>query len=89
MVRSLTEDVGFPAVVALVLSGVAILIWATTLGGQFGQVVAGFVGVLVVLGGLVLTFFVWLKRMNADIGANRHDLERDLDEILEDRDSEK
>ncbi|MFD1585771.1 hypothetical protein ACFR9U_02150 [Halorientalis brevis] len=89
MLGSFTEYVGFPSVVALVLGGIAILVWAATLGGRLGQLVAGFVGVLVVLGGLVLMFFVWLKRMNADIGGNRHDIERDLDDILDERESEK
>lgn len=88
MLRSLSEYVGFPAVVGLILGGVAILVLSTTLGGQFGQILAAFVGILVVLGGLGMMFLVWLKRMNADIGSNRRDIERDLEEIMDGPDSE-
>ena len=88
MLRSLSEFVGFPAVVALVLGGVGMLVLAASLGGEFGQILATAVGVLVVLAGLALMGLVWIKRMNEDIGRNRRDIERDLDEILDGPDSE-
>jgi len=87
MLRSLGDYVGFPAVIALVLGGVAILVLASTIGGQFGQIVAAFIGIIVVIAGLAMMFAVWIQRMNADIGSNRQDIRRDLDEIM-DEDSE-
>ncbi|MFB6178625.1 MAG: hypothetical protein ABEI77_02740 [Halorientalis sp.] len=88
MLRSLSEFVGFPTVVALVVGGIALLVLAATLGGQAGQLVAAFIGILVVIGGLALMFLIWIKRMNENIGANRRDIERDLDDIMDERESE-
>lgn len=85
---SLSDLVGIPAVVATVLVGIVILLVAATSGGQFGRVVAGLIAVLVVIVGLFLMLATWIKRMNADIGSNRADLKRDMDEILEERDTE-
>ncbi|WP_424017820.1 hypothetical protein ACOZ4N_18420 [Halorientalis pallida] len=88
MLRSLSRLVGLPAVAVLLVAGVAIMILAAIQDSQAAQVFAGFVAVLVVAASLVMLFFVYLKRLNADIDSDRHELRRELDEIVEDDDAE-
>ena len=88
MLRSLSRFVGLPAVVVLLLVGVAIMILAAVQDSQAAQVLAGFVAVLVVAASLVMLFFVYLKRLNADIDSDRHELRRELDDLVEDDDAE-
>lgn len=85
MLRSLVDSIGVPTVIALTLGGGILLVWAGTLGGPVGDLVAIVIGLGVVLAGLGLLYAIWLKRLNADIGRNRHRIERQLEEILDDR----
>jgi len=84
MLRSLGRFVGMPTVVVLLLTGAAIMVLAATRDSQFAQVVAGFVAVLIVLGGIVVMFLVWLKEVNADIDSDRRELKAELDALVED-----
>jgi TRAP-type C4-dicarboxylate transport system permease small subunit len=88
MLRSLSRLVGLPAVAVLLVAGIAIMILAAIQNSQTAQVFAGFVAVLVVAASLVMLFAVYLKRLNADIDSDRHELRRELDEMVEDDDAE-
>ncbi|WP_299265991.1 hypothetical protein [Halorientalis sp.] len=88
MLRSLSRVVGLPAVVVLLLVGVAIMVLAATRDSPTAQLFAGLVAVLAVAASLGMLFFVYLKRLNADIDSDRHDLRRELDDIVEDDDAE-
>jgi len=88
MGSSLSEFVGVPAVVVLLVVGLVFLLLSAVLGGRLGQIVAAFIGVLVILSGLGMIFLVWLKRMNEDIAANRDDIKRELDDIVEGEDEQ-
>jgi len=88
MGSSLSEFVGVPAVVVLLVVGLVFLLLSAVLGGRLGQIVAAFIGVLVILSGLGMIFLVWLKRMNEDIAANRDDIKRELDDIVEGEDDQ-
>ncbi|RXK51941.1 hypothetical protein [Halorientalis pallida] len=88
MLRSLSRLVTLPTVVVLLLVGVAIMILAAIQNSPTAQLLAGFVAVLAVAASLVLLFFVYLKRLNADIDSDRHELRRELDELVEDDDAE-
>jgi hypothetical protein len=88
MLESVSEKVGLPALVALVFGGSVLLLLSATLGGRLGQLLAVFIGLLVIVGGLFMVVVLLIDRMNADIGQNRQDLKEDLDEILEESDAE-
>jgi membrane protein implicated in regulation of membrane protease activity len=76
------------AVVALVLLGMAVLVFGAASGGPAGQALAAIVAVLIVVLALMLIFAYWIKRMNEDIGGNRREIDPEFEEALEEYDSE-
>ncbi len=88
MLRSLSRFVGLPAVVVLLLAGVATMILAAVQNSPTVQVLAGFVAVLIVAASIAMLFIVYLKRLNADIDSDRYELRRELDDIVEDDDAD-
>jgi predicted signal transduction protein with EAL and GGDEF domain len=70
-------------VVGLILFGMLILVLGAASGGPAGQALAAIVAVLMVVLALILIFFYWIKRMNADIGVNRRDVDPELEDVLE------
>jgi uncharacterized membrane protein len=81
---ALGDLIGPPAIVVTLLVAMAMLLVAATTGGAAGQVLAVFVAVAAILAALAMTFFVWLKRANADISSHRADLRDELDAMVED-----
>lgn len=88
MLRSLSRFVGLPAVVVLLLAGVATMILAAVQNSPTVQILAGFVAVLIVAASIAMLFIVYLKRLNADIDSDRYELRRELDDIVEDDDAD-
>jgi uncharacterized membrane protein len=86
MLRSLGRLIDTPTVVVLLLVGAVIVVAAGVQSNPTLQLLGGFVAVLVVVVALLVLFFVFIKRLNADIDSDRHDLRRELDEIVEDDD---
>jgi len=84
MLGSLGRLIDTPTVVVLLLVGAVIMVAAGVQSNPTLQVLGGFVAVLVVVVALLVLFFVFIKRLNADIDSDRHDLRRELDEIVED-----
>ncbi|MFB6082938.1 MAG: hypothetical protein ABEJ94_01680 [Halorientalis sp.] len=84
MLGSLGRLVEPPTVVVLLLSGTAIMIAAALQSDPGLQLLGGLVAVLVIAVALVVLFFVFVKRLNADIDSDRHELRRQLDDIVED-----
>lgn len=87
MWRTLARFVDTPTVVALLFLSALLFVVAAT-AGPVGSVLAGGVGILAALGALVMVFLIYLKRVNAEIDDERHDLRRDLDEMLEESNEE-
>jgi membrane protein implicated in regulation of membrane protease activity len=75
-----------PTVVVLLLLGTVIMVAAGVQSNPTLQLLGGFVAVLVIVLALLVLFFVFIKRLNADIDSDRHDLRRELDDIVEDDD---
>ncbi|WP_336002154.1 hypothetical protein [Halorientalis halophila] len=84
MLRSIGRFVGTPAVVVTLFFGIGMVIVAATRDSQAVQLVAAFVAVLLVFVSLAMLFVVFIKRLNADIDSERHDLRRELDALVED-----
>ncbi len=86
MLRSLGRLIDTPTVVVLLLLGTVIMVAAGVQSNPTLQLLGGFVAVLVIVLALLVLFFVFIKRLNADIDSDRHDLRRELDDIVEDDD---
>ena len=87
MLRSLSTLVSPPAVVVLVLAGTLSFVVAAASASPL-VTVAGFgLGFLFVLAALAMVFLVWVKRVNSEIDSDRHDIQREMDEMLEDEEN--
>lgn len=83
MVMSLGRLVNLQTFVGLFFVGLVVLLWAAVSGGIVGQIIAVFVAVLMVLGGIALMFLLWIKRMNQDIDTHRTEMREELDRVIE------
>lgn len=84
MLGSLARLIDTPTVVVLLLVGAVIVVATGVQSNPTLQVLGGFVAVLVVVVALLVLFFVFIKRLNEDIDSDRHDLRRQLDDLVED-----
>ena len=84
MLRSLGRLIDTPTVVVLLLLGAVIMVAAGVQSNPTLQLLGGLLAVLVIVVALLVLFFVFIKRLNADIDSERHDLRRELDEIVDD-----
>ena len=84
MLGSLGRLIDTPTVVVLLLVGAVIVVATGVQSNPTLQVLGGFVAVLVVVVALLVLFFVFIKRLNEDIDSDRHDLRRQLDDLVED-----
>lgn len=88
MMQSLRSVVGMPAVVILLFLGVALLAVAATSGAALITFFGGILALVCFVLGFAVMFGVYIKRMNQDIDSDRHDLKQQLDEAMQDADSE-
>ena len=87
MWRTLARFIETPTVVALLFLSALLFVVAAT-AGPVGSVLAGGAGILATLSALVEIFFIYLKRVNAEIDDERHDLQREMDAMLEESNDE-
>lgn len=87
MWRTLARFIETPTVVALLFLSALLFVVAAT-AGPVGSVLAGGAGILAALSALVVIFFIYLKRVNAEIDDERHDLQREMDAMLEESNDE-
>ncbi|MFB6143020.1 MAG: hypothetical protein ABEJ30_06725 [Halorientalis sp.] len=83
MWRTLAQFVAPPTVVACLFLSVVLFVLAAW-AGPVGSVLAGLLGAALFMVALGMVFAIYLKRINEDIDSERHDLRRDLDDILDD-----
>lgn len=88
MWNALRSVVGMPAVAILLFLGIAMLVLSATAGGVVGTFFGGILALVCFVLGFAVMFGVYIKRMNEDIDSDRHELRRELDEAMQEADSE-
>ena len=83
MLRSLGTLVDPTTVVVFVLAGTLSFVAAAAIPSPLATALGLGAGLLSVLGALAMAFLVWVKRVNADIDSDRHDIEREVDDLIE------
>jgi len=88
MWETLRSFVGMPTVVALLFVGAVILIVSAATGGVAGTFLGGLLALVFFVLAFAVLFAVYIRRMNEDIDSDRHELRQELDEMVEDAETE-
>jgi ABC-type transport system involved in cytochrome bd biosynthesis fused ATPase/permease subunit len=88
MWETLRSLVGMPTAVALLFVGAVILILSAVTGSVASTFLGGLLALVFFVAAFAVLFAVYIRRMNEDIDSDRHELRQELDEMVEEADTE-